>query len=91
MAKTPLVLGYTRSGKPVLEPSRGAPDTNNIDTYHRTKRKFSGWTRGDHMDASQMLIDHGERNVGTKVGTWSTRWASVHWDIGGRWLASEVK
>ena len=89
------LLGYTRTGKPVFEPTRGAPDTNNIDVFHRTKAKFQGWTKADHMDASSLLIDRGEQlsrsadATDRKRGRQCTNWSSVHWDIGGRWTASE--
>ena len=87
-----LILGYTRTGKPVAQPSRGAPNTNDVVVFRRTKAKFPGWTKGDHMDASQMLLARGEilAAENPRIASWCTRWSSVHWDIGGRWLASEV-
>ena len=82
--KSATVLGYTRSGRPVLLPKRGAPDTNDIAVYHRTKAKFHGWTRGDHTDASNILMEHGEREPDQRAASWCSRWASVHWDLGER-------
>ena len=65
----------------MLEPTRGAPDTNNVDVFLRTKAKFPGWTKADHMDAAKLLeMTPGKHNM---------RWASVHWDIGGRWTSPE--
>jgi hypothetical protein len=90
-----VILGYTRTGKPVIEPTRGAPDTNNADVFRRTKAKFPGWTKGDHMDAEQLLLERGEQLTRSespadrKRGRQCTNWASTHWDIGGRWLGSE--
>lgn len=89
-----ILLGYTRTGKPVFEPTRGAPDTNAITAFHRTKAKFPGWSKADHMDAEQLLLERGEQltRSGSAAdrtrGSRCTRWASVHWDIGGRWTSS---
>jgi hypothetical protein len=82
--KSATVLGYTRTGRPVLLPKHSAPDTNNIDVYRRTKAMFDGWTRGDHVDASRILMEHGEREPDQKAASWCTRWSSVHWGFGGR-------
>jgi hypothetical protein len=96
MKNAGLVLGYTRTGKPVFAPTRGAPDTNNVDVFLRTKSKFVGWTRGDHMDASNLLMERGEKLAASedtgdrKRGRWHTNWSSVHWDIGGRWTSPEA-
>jgi hypothetical protein len=82
VAKKTIVLGYTRTDKAVLEPTHGAPNVNDIRVFHRARQAFVGWTRGDHEDASQILLEHGERNYGTKIGTWSTNWSSAHWHLG---------
>lgn len=78
MAKAaPKILGYTRSGKPVLAPTTKAPNTDDIVVFHKTRAKFPGWTKADHMDASDILARAG------------SRWSSIHWDIGGRWTSPE--
>jgi len=82
VAKKVMILGYTRTGKAILEPTRGTPNVDDIRVFHRARRSFPDWTRGDHEDASQILLEHGERTYGTKVGTWSTNWSSVHWHLG---------
>ncbi len=69
-----MVLGYTRTGRPVLLPTRSEPD----------KAKIADWTRGDHVDASRILMEHGEREPDPKVASWCTHWSSVHWDAGRR-------
>jgi hypothetical protein len=69
--KKTMVLGYTRSGHPVLLPTRQTPDMD----------QFVGWTAGDHLDASRILVEHGEREV-DPVGPWCTHWAGAHWEIG---------
>jgi hypothetical protein len=90
------LLGYTRTGKPIFEPTRGAPKTNDVAVFRRTKAKFPGWTRGDHMDAEQLLLERGEQLARSesaadrKRGRQCTNWSSVHWDIGGRWTSSEI-
>ena len=63
-----MVLGYTRNGIEVLRPTRRTPDADN----------FAGWTRGDHLDASRILVEHGEREQDLEVGSWCARWAKVH-------------
>jgi hypothetical protein len=70
-----MILGYTRTGKPVLVPTTGAI----------AKTKFANWTRGDHQDASQILMEHAEREGDSKIASRCARWASAHWDLGGRW------
>ncbi len=62
-----LVLGYTRTGITVFLPTRKAPDPED----------FADWTRGDHVDASRILAEHGER-TGDQVGDWCTTWARAH-------------
>lgn len=63
-----VVLGYTRTGRPVLLPIRGAAET------------FVGWTRGDHADASRILLEQGEREGDPDTAVRITRRASHHWD-----------
>ena len=63
-----LVLGYTRTGITVFLPTRRAP----------APEDFVGWTRGDHVDASRILAEHGEREDDKETGTWCTTWARVH-------------
>ena len=65
--KSKMVLGYTRSGHPVLLPTRHAPDMD----------QFGSWTPGDHLDASRILVEHGEREV-DPISTWCTHWADAH-------------
>ena len=69
--KKTLVLGYTRSGHPVLLPTRHTPDMD----------PFVDWTPGDHLDASRILMEHGEREV-DPMGPWCLHWAGAHWAIG---------
>ena len=66
--KSTMVLGYTRTGIAVVLPSRRSPELED----------FVGWTRGDHVDASHILIEHGEREVDEQAGSWCMRWAKVH-------------
>jgi hypothetical protein len=85
-----MVLGYTRAGRPVLRPTRGAPDTDNTDGYRRTQAKFADWTHGEHRDAARILMEHGERESDGKISSWCVRWSRVHRDLGGRRTAAEV-
>lgn len=78
--KSPMVLGYTRTGKTVLLPTRSAPDTSNAEVYQRAMSEYDDWTSGDHFDTSRILREHGERERDRKIGTWCTRWARVHRD-----------
>lgn len=71
-----MVLGYTRAGLPVLLPTRRAPDANIATAM------FLDWTRGDHVDASRILMEHGERETDPKIGSWCTHWARAHRAIG---------
>jgi len=71
--KKTMVLGYTRSGHEVLLPTRQTPDMS----------ECSSWTPGDHLDASRILVEHGERES-DPVGSWCAHWADVHWSIGKR-------
>lgn len=66
--KSAMVLGWTRTGLGVLRPTSSDPD---VET-------FVGWTRGDHVDASRILAEHGERDSDPEVGSWCKRWAKVH-------------
>jgi hypothetical protein len=92
MSKTePQLLGYTRSSKPIFAPTRGAPDTNNIVTYKKTRAKFAGWERGDHIDASILYRELSERTADKKLAWRYARWGGVHWDIGGRWNQDESR
>jgi hypothetical protein len=54
-----------------------------VTVFHRTKAKFVGWTKADHMDASDILSRSNAPHA--------VRWSSVHWDIGGRWTAPEIE
>ena len=69
--KSTMVLGYTRSGHPVLLPTRHTPDMDS----------FVSWTPGDHLDASRILVEHGEREV-DPIRPWCERWADAHGAIG---------
>jgi hypothetical protein len=69
--KSQMVLGYTRSGHAVLLPMQKATDMS----------LFVSWSPGDHLDASRILIEHGER-TGDPVGAWCRRWAKAHKAIG---------
>lgn len=88
-------LGRTTSGKIVEAPRRrGAPDTNDIVVFRRTKARFPGWTRGDHMEAAEILrqaSEAAEANGDRSLASTLSRWSSVHWDIGGRWTSSELE
>jgi hypothetical protein len=66
--KKSMILGYTRTGHEVLLPTQQFPDTGD----------FCDWTRGDHIDASRILKEHGEREQDTEVGSWCRRWAKAH-------------
>jgi hypothetical protein len=68
MSKKKLILGWTRTGIEVSLPAGGSLDGE----------KFVGWTRGDHLDASRILAEHGEREEDPQVGEWCARWAKVH-------------
>jgi hypothetical protein len=90
----PELVGYTTSGKPVFLPSTRAPNTNDVVVFQRTKAKFPGWTRRDHMDAENLLIERSRREAregSAMLADRLARWASVHWDIGGRWSAPEIE
>ena len=67
-----MVLGYTRSGHAVLLPTEQKVD----------KDQFVSWTAGDHLDASRILIEHGERTADPQ-GSWCAQLADVHRAIGG--------
>ena len=67
-----MVLGYTRVGHAVMRPTRHASDVD----------KMVGWTRGDHLDASRILAEHGERERDQEVGSWCESWARSHRAIG---------
>jgi hypothetical protein len=66
--KSAMVLGWTRTGIGVFLPTCSSPDVE----------KFVGWTRGDHVDASRILVEHGERERDPEVGSWCERWAKIH-------------
>jgi hypothetical protein len=66
-----MVLGYTRSGHEVLLPTRETSDMT----------EFASWTAGDHLDASRILVEHGEREV-EPIGPWCMHRAGSHWEIG---------
>jgi hypothetical protein len=66
-----MVLGYTRGGHEVRLPTRQTPDMS----------EFSSWTPGDHLDASRILDEHGDREA-DPVGPWCAHWAVAHWAIG---------
>jgi len=65
--KSALILGWTRNGIEVFLPASGSSDV-----------KFHGWTRGDHVDASRILAEHGERERDPEVGAWCEGWAKIH-------------
>jgi hypothetical protein len=71
--KPALLLGYTRTGHEVLLPNRRTPDME----------QFASWAPGDHLDASRILVEHGEREV-DPIGLWCARWADEHRAIGKR-------
>lgn len=73
MGKKFLVLGYTRAGHPVILPTRRTPDM----------AAFVTWTPGDHLDASRILMEHGEREE-DPIGAWCSHWAGAHWALGKR-------
>ena len=66
-----LILGYTRAGHEVLLPTHQTPDM----------AKCVSWAPGDHLDASRILMEHGERS-GDPIGDWCSHWASAHWALG---------
>lgn len=66
--KKSMVLGYTRNGIEVLLPSRRTPDTDS----------FADWTRGDHLDAARILLEHSTRERDVEISAWCTRWAKSH-------------
>lgn len=87
-------LGHTTSGRAVVAPKRhGAPDTNDVLVFRKTKAKFAGWTRADHMEASRLLDRAAEaaaRSGDRRLESTLSRWSSVHWDVGGRWTSSQI-
>lgn len=70
--KSTMVLGYTRAGHPVLCPTHQVPDM----------AQFVSWTSGDHLDASRILTEHGERTADHEVGSWCAQWAGAHGALG---------
>lgn len=68
-----MVLGYTRAGHEVLLPNRRTPDM----------AQFVSWTPGDHVDASRILVEHGEREE-DPIGHWCVNWADEHRALGKR-------
>ena len=89
------LLGYTESGKAVHVPTRaGAPDTNDVVVFKKTKARFPGWTEADFMDAAHLYDAASEAAYAVgekKLAHDLKRWHSVFWDIGGRWLATEFE
>jgi len=68
-----MVLGYTRGGHAVFLPTCRRPDM----------AQFGSWTPGDHLDASRILVEHGEREQ-EPFGPWCMAWAQAHGSIGKR-------
>lgn len=73
--KNELILGYTRTGREVLRPNSHAPALED----------FVGWSRCDHIDASRILQEHGERlqehgerEINARTSRRCLRWAEVH-------------
>lgn len=89
------ILGHTTSGRPVPAPGRGSPDTNDVVVYQRTKAKFAGWSKADHMDAARLFdlaAEEAARAVGGDALARRYRgWSSTHWDVGGRWTTPEFE
>ncbi len=86
------MLGYTASGKPIPAPARaGAPNTNDVTVFQKTKAKFPGWTKADHMDAARLCDQTAELVAADnpKLAKTLRKWSTVHWDIGGRWTSPE--
>jgi hypothetical protein len=73
----PMILGYTRHGRPVHRPRREAPD---LDGYERT----GDWTREDHKDAAIILAEHAEREPDPTIASWCARWSRLHRDLSRR-------
>jgi hypothetical protein len=69
--KSSVILGWTRNDHEVLLPIHSTPDMS----------RFVTWTPGDHLDASRILVEHGEREA-EPVGSWCASWASAHKAIG---------
>lgn len=63
----PTVLGYTRTGKPVLLPARGGAEV-----------KITDWSRGDHADAAHILTEHGERERDQQIAAHCAQAARAH-------------
>jgi hypothetical protein len=88
------LLGRTTSGKSVEVPKRlGAPDTNDVLVFRKTKAKFSGWSKTDHMEASRLFDLAAQAAAGAgdrRLESTLSRWSSVHWDVGGRWTSPEI-
>jgi hypothetical protein len=70
--KSAMVLGYTRTGIEVFLPVSSSPDM----------RTFTTWTRGDHVDASRILAEHGDREGDPEAKEWCKRWSKVHRTVG---------
>lgn len=66
-----MILGYTRAGHEVILPTKRTLDVGD----------FTGWSRGDHIDASRILREHSEREQDLEVGSWCKRWAKAHRSI----------
>ena len=66
--KSELVLGYTRTGLPVLLPTSKSPDLT----------RLVNWTRGDHVDAARIFAEHSEREPDPKAAEWCVHWAKTH-------------
>lgn len=90
------LMGYTQRGMPVYWPKgKGAPNTNDIVTFHKTKAKFAAWTKADFMDAAK-LYDEARFAMSMEPKNYAARrqlerWSSVFWDIGGGWTAQEFE
>jgi hypothetical protein len=66
--KSPMVLGYTRAGIAVCLPTHHTPALED----------FVDWSRGDHLDAARILMEHSEREADEQAGSRCVHWADVH-------------
>ena len=71
------VLGFTKSGKPVMALTREAPSFHPQRRNPKLKAMFPGWSKADHIEAATLLEEHGAKNPRSP----SMRWATVHWDL----------
>lgn len=66
--KSPMILGYTRTGREVFLPTHSSP----------MQGELNDWSHGDHVDASHILREHSEREQDPLVSSWCKHWSRTH-------------